>query len=231
MLGKGGEDKFANCCHAPIHGHAAASYCRPRPPRRRRLHSAQNQLLSRSRSSDAAFLSRGVVGPASPSHGQWRRRSRRVQIARFFFFRLPILLVPPWKLEAGAHPFLESLRLRLHSAACYDSVVVSVPRRSEVRDDAITNLAELFFFFLFFFSVCFGDSRRGGERGFPEGRRRSGRHSRGFRVARPDCGRWGRRWRGFTITSLSCSAAVASMRICPRRVTPANAYELRVVFA
>lgn len=166
MLGKGGEDKFANCCHAPIHGHAAASYCRPRP-RRRRLHSAQNQLLSRSRSSDAAFLSRGVVGPASPSHGQWRRRSRRVQIAQFFFFRLPILLVPPWKLEAGAHPFLESLRLRLHSAACYDSVVVSVPRQSEVRDDAITNLAELFFFFLFF-SLCVLGIRGAGERGdFP----------------------------------------------------------------
>uniref|UniRef100_A0A0E0CS97 Saccharopine dehydrogenase (NAD(+), L-glutamate-forming) n=1 Tax=Oryza meridionalis TaxID=40149 RepID=A0A0E0CS97_9ORYZ len=139
MLGKGGEDKFATCCHAPIHGHAAASYCRPRPPRRRRLHSAQNQLLSRSRSSDAAFLSRGVVGPASPSHGQWRRRSRRVQIAQFFFFRLPILLVPPWKLEAGAHPFLESLRLRLHSAACYDSVVVSVPRRSENSDTLLGN--------------------------------------------------------------------------------------------
>uniref|UniRef100_A0A0E0NLU1 Saccharopine dehydrogenase (NAD(+), L-glutamate-forming) n=1 Tax=Oryza rufipogon TaxID=4529 RepID=A0A0E0NLU1_ORYRU len=138
MLGKGGEDKFANCCHAPIHGHAAASYCRPRP-RRRRLHSAQNQLLSRSRSSDAAFLSRGVVGPASPSHGQWRRRSRRVQIAQFFFFRLPILLVPPWKLEAGAHPFLESLRLRLHSAACYDSVVVSVPRQSENSDTLLGN--------------------------------------------------------------------------------------------
>uniref|UniRef100_A0A0D9YZB6 Lysine ketoglutarate reductase n=1 Tax=Oryza glumipatula TaxID=40148 RepID=A0A0D9YZB6_9ORYZ len=47
--------------------------------------------------------------------------------------------IPPWKLEAGAHPFLESLRLRLHSAACYDSVVVSVPRRSENSDTLLGN--------------------------------------------------------------------------------------------
>uniref|UniRef100_A0A0E0K614 Saccharopine dehydrogenase (NAD(+), L-glutamate-forming) n=1 Tax=Oryza punctata TaxID=4537 RepID=A0A0E0K614_ORYPU len=88
-------------------------------------------------SSDAVFsLSLSSASPSAASHGG----GRRVQIAQFFFRRRLFYYRPTRATSSrpGTGSW-SSLRQRLRSAAYCNSVVVSIPRRSENNDTLLGN--------------------------------------------------------------------------------------------